>query len=226
MWSHEFMYKLWVEDPAPIIEAIRGYVATDYDYPPTSRPCADDLEAAKREVDGGRQRREPRQAEPCARALAEHEPADARPPLLRRSGHQRAPAPRGDRDRPQAGRGRSARRRRGRRLPALQRAALPDGRPAGVRRPGRRLGSPRRSRGGLRAPAAGLARHGHQVGHRVPLRRPVGLPGALLRRRAGDHRRDQGSGGLARASSRARRASSPRWRSSTRCRRATSSSAG
>src|SRR5919202_994253 len=33
MWSHELMYKLWVEDPAPIIEAIRGYVATDYDYP-------------------------------------------------------------------------------------------------------------------------------------------------------------------------------------------------
>src|SRR5215218_722394 len=28
MWSHEFIYKLWVEDPAPIIEAIRGYVAT------------------------------------------------------------------------------------------------------------------------------------------------------------------------------------------------------
>ncbi len=50
MWSHEFMYKLWVEDPAPIIEAIRGYVATDYDYPSNLRAVADDLEAAKREV--------------------------------------------------------------------------------------------------------------------------------------------------------------------------------
>src|SRR4051794_30419357 len=50
MWSHEFMYKLWVEDPAPIIEAIRGYVATDYDYPSNLQAVSDDLEAAKREV--------------------------------------------------------------------------------------------------------------------------------------------------------------------------------
>jgi pyruvate,water dikinase len=44
------MYKLWVEDPAPIIEAIRGYVATDYDYPANLKSVADDLEAAKRQV--------------------------------------------------------------------------------------------------------------------------------------------------------------------------------
>jgi pyruvate,water dikinase len=44
------MYKLWVEDPAPIIEAIRGYVATDYDYPSNLKAVADDLEAAKRQV--------------------------------------------------------------------------------------------------------------------------------------------------------------------------------
>jgi pyruvate,water dikinase len=50
MWSHEFMYKLWVEDPAPIIEAIRGYVATDYDYPSNLQSVRDDLEAATREV--------------------------------------------------------------------------------------------------------------------------------------------------------------------------------
>jgi phosphohistidine swiveling domain-containing protein len=50
MWSHELMYKLWVEDPAPIIEAIRGYVATDYDYPANLAAVRDDLEAAKREV--------------------------------------------------------------------------------------------------------------------------------------------------------------------------------
>jgi len=50
MWSHELMYKLWVEDPAPIIEAIRGYVATDYDYPSNLAAVRDDLEAAKREV--------------------------------------------------------------------------------------------------------------------------------------------------------------------------------
>ncbi|MBV9819000.1 MAG: hypothetical protein JOZ07_11715 [Solirubrobacterales bacterium] len=50
LWSHELMYKLWVEDPAPIVEAIRGYVATDYDYPANLRAVSDDLEAAKREV--------------------------------------------------------------------------------------------------------------------------------------------------------------------------------
>src|SRR3954466_8880447 len=50
MWSHELMYKLWVEDPAPIIEAIRGYVATDYDYPSNLAAVRDDLEAAKSEV--------------------------------------------------------------------------------------------------------------------------------------------------------------------------------
>jgi phosphohistidine swiveling domain-containing protein len=50
IWSHEFVYKLWVEDPAPIIEAIRGYVATDYDYPSNLQAVRDDLEAAKREV--------------------------------------------------------------------------------------------------------------------------------------------------------------------------------
>jgi pyruvate,water dikinase len=50
MWSHELIYKLWAEDPAPIIEAIRGYVATDYDYPANLQSVVDDLEAAKREV--------------------------------------------------------------------------------------------------------------------------------------------------------------------------------
>jgi phosphohistidine swiveling domain-containing protein len=53
IWSHEFVYKLWVEDPAPIIEAIRGYVATDYDYPSNLQAVRDDLEAAKREVVAG-----------------------------------------------------------------------------------------------------------------------------------------------------------------------------
>jgi phosphohistidine swiveling domain-containing protein len=50
IWSHEFVYRLWVEDPAPIIEAIRGYVATDYDYPSNLQAVRDDLEDAKRAV--------------------------------------------------------------------------------------------------------------------------------------------------------------------------------
>jgi pyruvate,water dikinase len=50
IWSHELLYKLWVEDPAPIVEAIRGYVATDYDYPTNLQSVHDDLEDAKRAV--------------------------------------------------------------------------------------------------------------------------------------------------------------------------------
>ena len=50
IWSHEFVFKLWAEDPAPIIEAIRGYVATDYDYPSNLQSVRDDLEDAKRAV--------------------------------------------------------------------------------------------------------------------------------------------------------------------------------
>ena len=50
IWSHEFVFKTWVEDPAPILEAVRGYLATDYDYPANIKSVGDDLEAAKREV--------------------------------------------------------------------------------------------------------------------------------------------------------------------------------
>jgi pyruvate,water dikinase len=50
IWSHEFIFKLWAEDPAPIVEAIRGYLATDYDYPSNLQGVRDDLEDAKRAV--------------------------------------------------------------------------------------------------------------------------------------------------------------------------------
>jgi phosphohistidine swiveling domain-containing protein len=50
IWSHEFAFKTWREDPAPMIEAVRGYLATDYDYPSNIASVRDDLEAAKREA--------------------------------------------------------------------------------------------------------------------------------------------------------------------------------
>jgi phosphohistidine swiveling domain-containing protein len=53
IWSHEFAYPTWREDPSPIIEAIRGYVASDYDYPANLQAVTDDLEAAKRELMDG-----------------------------------------------------------------------------------------------------------------------------------------------------------------------------
>src|SRR5918992_811674 len=50
IWSHEFAFRTWREDPAPILEAVRGYLATDYDYPANIAAVRDDLEAARREV--------------------------------------------------------------------------------------------------------------------------------------------------------------------------------
>lgn len=32
LWTHEYIYKLWIEDPTPVFEAIKGYVETNYDY--------------------------------------------------------------------------------------------------------------------------------------------------------------------------------------------------
>ena len=50
IWSHELAFKTWVEDPAPILEAVRGYLATDYDYPSNIAHVREDLERAKAEV--------------------------------------------------------------------------------------------------------------------------------------------------------------------------------
>ena len=99
IWSHEFAFRTWREDPAPIIEAIRGYIATDYDYPSNIEAVRKDLEAAKVEVHGGRRRRRPGEAAGGARPVAGHEPAHPGPPLLHRPGDQRAAADRADRDR-------------------------------------------------------------------------------------------------------------------------------
>ena len=50
IWSHEFAFKTWREDPAPIIEQLRGYLETDYDYEATIAAVRDDLDAAVREL--------------------------------------------------------------------------------------------------------------------------------------------------------------------------------
>jgi phosphohistidine swiveling domain-containing protein len=33
LYTHEYIYKLWVEDPAPAVETIKGYLASDYNFP-------------------------------------------------------------------------------------------------------------------------------------------------------------------------------------------------
>jgi pyruvate,water dikinase len=50
MWSHEVMFPLWIENPAPAIEAIRGYLLSDYDFHATLRGVEDDLNAAIKEA--------------------------------------------------------------------------------------------------------------------------------------------------------------------------------
>src|SRR5919112_5144328 len=50
IWAHEFQYQTWKENPAPILEAVRGYLATDYDYQKAIQAVGDDLEAAKRDL--------------------------------------------------------------------------------------------------------------------------------------------------------------------------------
>lgn len=50
MWAHEFSFKTWRENPAPIVEAVRGYLEVDYDFPSELQSVADDLRAAQVEV--------------------------------------------------------------------------------------------------------------------------------------------------------------------------------
>jgi phosphohistidine swiveling domain-containing protein len=47
IWSHEFRFRLWVEDPAPVIEAIRGYLAGDFDFPAVLACVETDLASAQ-----------------------------------------------------------------------------------------------------------------------------------------------------------------------------------
>ena len=53
IWSHEFAFPTWKETKTPTIEALRGYVETDYDYPATIAAVKEDLEAAVAELMNG-----------------------------------------------------------------------------------------------------------------------------------------------------------------------------
>jgi pyruvate,water dikinase len=50
VWSHEFVFPSRYEQPEPILEVIKGYVATDYDYPAAIDELKADLEAAAEEL--------------------------------------------------------------------------------------------------------------------------------------------------------------------------------
>ncbi len=50
VWSHEFIFPTVFEKMEPVVELIRGYIETDYDYPSTVGVLRDDIEAASREI--------------------------------------------------------------------------------------------------------------------------------------------------------------------------------
>ena len=50
VWSHEFVFPTVYEQMEPVIELVRGYVDTDYDYPATVGNLKDDIEAASGEI--------------------------------------------------------------------------------------------------------------------------------------------------------------------------------
>ena len=50
VWSHEFIFPTVREELEPVLDLIRGYVETDYDYPSAIEAMRRDIEAASREI--------------------------------------------------------------------------------------------------------------------------------------------------------------------------------
>ena len=50
VWSHEFVFPTLYERTEPVIELVRGYLETDYDYPATMGALKADIESASREI--------------------------------------------------------------------------------------------------------------------------------------------------------------------------------
>ena len=50
VWSHEFIFPTVREQMEPVIELVRGYLQTDYDFPTAIEAMRSDIEAASREI--------------------------------------------------------------------------------------------------------------------------------------------------------------------------------
>ena len=50
VWSHEFIFPTVREQMEPVLELVRGYLATDYDYPSAIEAMRLDIEAASQEI--------------------------------------------------------------------------------------------------------------------------------------------------------------------------------
>jgi pyruvate,water dikinase len=50
VWSHEFIFPSRFEDPSPVLDVIKGYLDSDYDYPKAVQHLADDIAAASEQI--------------------------------------------------------------------------------------------------------------------------------------------------------------------------------
>lgn len=50
VWSHEFIFRSRFEDPAPVVDTIKGYIDSDYDYPSAVQHLADDIAGASEQL--------------------------------------------------------------------------------------------------------------------------------------------------------------------------------
>jgi phosphohistidine swiveling domain-containing protein len=50
VWSHEFIFESRFENPVPVIDVIKGYLESDYDYPTAQGHLADDIAAASEQL--------------------------------------------------------------------------------------------------------------------------------------------------------------------------------
>lgn len=50
VWSHEFVFPTRYEEATPVLEVIKGYLETDYDYPATVAHLAEDIEQASAQL--------------------------------------------------------------------------------------------------------------------------------------------------------------------------------
>jgi phosphohistidine swiveling domain-containing protein len=50
MWAHEYIYPTWRENPTPIVEALRGYLVSGYDYEADVRQLRENRDAAIAEM--------------------------------------------------------------------------------------------------------------------------------------------------------------------------------
>ena len=161
VWSHEFIFPTVYEQMEPVIELVRGYIETNYDYPSTVKALAEDIEAAAKEILEGLEGEALEEMRAANEINLKMAPAHAGPPLLHRPGRQRPRAAGAHRDRQEARRPGRPRRRRRRDLLPVQRAARVHGRPVHDGRPCPGRAAQGRAGEGVRVPAQGVDRDRH-----------------------------------------------------------------